>query len=366
MLASTVRRQPATPARPASRVAAIALVAVAGLLVAASPLAAQQVTVPRVSPHASVSQTIGLTEVTVDYHRPLVNDRPIWGALVPYDEVWRAGANENTTISFSHPVAIEGEPLAAGTYGLHMIPGRDRWTVAFSTNHTSWGSFHYDEGEDALRVEVRPERAPHEEALSYSFSDVGLEGATLELRWAELRVPLRITTDTPAIVLANAEQELRGIPGFTWQGPLSAANYAYQQEIATEQALEWVDRSIANQKNIQNLALKARLLERAGRDEEARQVMAEAEAMAATETEVNALGYMYLQAGQIDRAIEVFRRNVADHPESWNVHDSLAEALAAKGDKAAAIANYSKALEMAPDAQKPRIEGILAGLRESD
>jgi len=362
MLASIVRR----PATPASRVAATALVALAALLAAASPLDAQQITVPRVSPHASVSQTIGLTEVTVDYHRPQVNDRPIWGALVPYDQVWRAGANENTTISLNHPVEVEGKPLAPGTYGLHMIPGRDRWTVAFSTNHTSWGSFSYDAAEDALRVEVAPRRGPHEEALSYAFSDVGLEAATLEMRWEEVRVPVRITTDTHAIVLANAENELRSIPGFTWQGWLSAANYAFQQEIATDRTLEWIDRSIGIQRNIQNLALKARLLERAGRGEEARQVVAEAEEIAATETDVNALGYMFLQAGDVDRAIEVFRENVADHPESWNVHDSLGEALAAKGDTAAAIASYSKALEMAPDAQKARIEGILAGLRQSD
>lgn len=362
MSISTVRR----PATFSGRVAATALVALAALLVVAAPADAQQVTVPRVSPHASVSQTIGLTEVTVDYHRPLVNERPIWGALVPYGEVWRAGANENTTISFSHPVAIEGKPLAAGTYGLHMIPGRDRWQVAFSTNHTSWGSFSYDEGEDALRVEVTPGPAPHEEAMSYSFSDVGLDAATLEMRWEQVRVPVRITTDTHAIVLANAANELRSLPGFTWQGWLSAANYAFQQEIATDQALEWVDRSIGIQKNLQNLSLKARLLERAGRGEEAAQVVAEAERIAATELDVNALGYMFLQAGDVDKAIEVFRRNVADHPESWNVHDSLGEALAAKGDTAGAIANYSKALAMAPDAQKGRIEGVLVGLRQAE
>ena len=112
---------------------------------------------PRPSQHAVITQRIGITDVTINYHRPMVNKRKVWGGLVPYGQVWRAGANENTTIKFTDPVTIEGKPLPAGAYGLHMIPGENEWTVIFSRNSTSWGSFTYNQAEDALRVTVKPQ-----------------------------------------------------------------------------------------------------------------------------------------------------------------------------------------------------------------
>ncbi len=139
------------------------LALLSGVLLIASFSPAQTATsetlmldLPRQSQHARVMQRIGITDITVNYHRPLANGRPIWGKLVPYGEVWRAGANENTTITFSDPVTIEGQSLDKGTYGLHMIPGETQWTVIFSKNSTSWGSFSYEQGEDALRVNVKP------------------------------------------------------------------------------------------------------------------------------------------------------------------------------------------------------------------
>src|SRR5438309_7814971 len=139
------------------------------LLLVASTAFAQstQLNLPRDSQHASVAQRIGITDITVKYHRPLVKGRTIWGKVVPYGQVWRAGANENTTITFTDPVSIEGKPLPKGTYGLHMFPGEKEWTVVFSKNSTSWGSFTYDEKEDALRVTVKPQSADLHEALAY-------------------------------------------------------------------------------------------------------------------------------------------------------------------------------------------------------
>src|SRR6202795_3375021 len=121
-----------------------------------SPAQSFVLDLPLASQRAEVSQRIGVTDITINYHRPLVNDRKVWGGLVPYGQVWRAGANINTTITFSDPVTIEGKPLAAGTYGLHMIPNENEWTIIFSKNSTSWGSFTYKEAEDALRVNVKP------------------------------------------------------------------------------------------------------------------------------------------------------------------------------------------------------------------
>ncbi|HZU44963.1 MAG TPA: DUF2911 domain-containing protein, partial [Terriglobales bacterium] len=130
---------------------------VSAVLFAATLCSAQSfvLDLPRPSQQAVVSQRLGITDVTISYHRPLVNKRQIWGNLVPYGQVWRAGANENTTIQFTDPVTIEGKPLAKGIYGLHMIPAQDQWIVIFSNNHTSWGSFTYKESEDALRVTVK-------------------------------------------------------------------------------------------------------------------------------------------------------------------------------------------------------------------
>lgn len=333
-------------------------------LTAAPPAAAQNLTLPRVSPHATVSQTVGLTEITVDYHRPSVAGRELWGGLVPYGEVWRAGANENTTITFSHPVAIEGEPLAAGTYGLHMVPGESEWQVAFSRAHRSWGSFTYDPGEDALRVTVTPRPAPFfAEQLGYEFADVTRDGATLALHWGDLRVPLAVTTDTPAIVLASLEDELRGVGQFQAQSWQQAAFYAFQNELGDERALEWIERSVTMQPGLINLNIKARILDRMGRGEEMAAAIARAEALAASENDVNLLGYTFLQTGDVERAVATFERNVREHPESWNVYDSLGEGYAAAGRTADAVEQYSKALEMAPEAQHGRIGGILDRLR---
>ena len=160
----------------------------------------------RASPMASSSQTIGLgTEITVKYSRPAVKGRTVWGDMVPYGMAegnqysdnkpypWRAGANENTTITFSDDVTVQGEPLAAGTYGLHMIPAQDgEWTVIFNKVSDSWGSYKYDEAQDALRVMVTPEEAPMEEWLTYGFDDITPSSTEAYLHWEKLKVPFTV------------------------------------------------------------------------------------------------------------------------------------------------------------------------------
>lgn len=339
----------------------------AGLLVAwlpAGPAAGQQLIqgLPEASPRASVQQTIGMTEITIDYHRPGVKGRKIWGALVPFDQVWRAGANDNTTITFSSDVKVEGQALPAGTYGLHMIPTADQWTVIFSTNSTSWGSFTYDPAEDALRVAVKPQEAPFEEWLRYDFEDLDNDSGVITLSWEKLKVPFSVEVDTQALALAYLRRELRHLPRFTWLGWMNAAAYCLQNNINHDEALTWIDRSIAMNPNFNNLQVKANLLAQAGRTEES-EALFEQLLGQANEAQANTLGYQMLQAGNVQRAIEIFQRNVSAFPESWNTYDSLAEAYAQAGQKQKAIENYSRALEMAPEAQKPRIEGLLAGLK---
>src|SRR6185436_12646837 len=159
------------------------------ILASASPAAAQfkngsqtaLLTLPQASPRVSVTERIGLTDVTIIYHRPQAKGRTVFGDIVPYDRVWRAGANDNTTIEFGDPVTIEGHPLAAGRYGVHMIPGPSEWTVIFSKNTTSWGSFTYDAAEDALRVKVKPAESPFREALTFEFTDLAADGALVSM-----------------------------------------------------------------------------------------------------------------------------------------------------------------------------------------
>lgn len=146
----------------------------------------------RVSPNASVSQTIGTTEVIITYGRPAVNNRIIFGDLVPFDQIWRTGANEATTITFSDDVTVEGEKLEAGTYGLFTVPGEDTWTIVFNENPTQWGAFDYNSDEDALRVEVEPEKAPPMEQMMFYFEDVTEESGTIVLHWDDVKVPFTV------------------------------------------------------------------------------------------------------------------------------------------------------------------------------
>ncbi|HUP65380.1 MAG TPA: DUF2911 domain-containing protein, partial [Thermoanaerobaculia bacterium] len=213
---------------------------------------------PDASPHAAVTQSVGLTEVTIDYHRPAVNGRPVWGTLVPWDQVWRAGANENTTISFSTPVSVEGRPVAAGTYGLHLIPseGGD-WTLVLSNQSRAWGSFAYNQAEDAIRVSVKPEAAPHRERLLYLFEEPKGGSVTASLNWDKVRVPFDIEVDLPSLVTSDLEDQLTGLPQFFWQRWNQAAAWVAQNGTDLDRAMTWADRSIAINENFQNLRTKA-------------------------------------------------------------------------------------------------------------
>ena len=317
---------------------------------------------PNASPHANVAQTVGLTEIKIDYHRPAVNGRKIWGGLVPYNETWRAGANENTTVKFSTPVTVEGKKLAAGTYGLHMIPTEKEWTIAFSNVSTAWGSFSYDPKEDAARVTVSPRPAEMEERLSYRFDDPTDKSVVASMHWEKLAVPFHIEVDTPEVVVESLRSQLRGLPRFSWQGWNQAAAYCMQRGVNLPEALRWADESIGLNENFQNLRTKAGLLEKTGDTKTAETLRARAMKMA-TEADLNVYGYQLLGQKKFDEAIAIFQRNTREHPQSWNVWDSLGEGYALQGNKKAAIENYSKALAMAPESQKKRIQEALAKLK---
>lgn len=321
-------------------------------------------TLPDASPKASVSQTVGLTDISISYHRPAVHKRKIWGELVPYNEVWRAGANENTTIAFSTPVTVGGKKLPAGTYGLHTLPGAKEWSVMLSTVSTAWGSFSYDAREDAVRFTATPTAASEpEERLEYRFEDPTDNSVNVVLHWEKLQLSFPVTVDTNAVILESLKSQLRGLPRFSWQGWNQAAQWCVRNDVDLDQALAWADQSIGVQATFPNLRTKAAILEKKG-DAKTAQELRDRAMKIATENDLNSYGYQLLGQKKTDEAIVIFRKNVKDHPDSWNTYDSLGEALADKGDKKAAIESYAKALSMTADpVQKKRINDILAKLR---
>ena len=341
-----------------------AFVAFVPALLAFAPAAVAQVplVLPDGSPKASVSQTVGLSEFTVTYNRPAVNKRKVWGALVPYGEPWRAGANQNTTLSASTPFTFGGKAVPAGTYGVHMLPAEGEWSVILSSQSKAWGSFSYDAKEDVVRVAVKPEAADFVERLSFTFDDPANETTALALRWEKLRVAVPITVDTKAVTLASIRDQLRGLPRFSWQGWNQAAAWCVENDVTTDEALAWADRSISMQKTFPNLRTKAALLEKKGDAKAAAALRAEALPLA-REVDVNLLGYQLLGEGKTAEALEYFRKNTKEHPQSWNAWDSLAEGLQKSGDLKGARESYEKALAMAPEDQKKRISGEIGKLK---
>ncbi len=321
-----------------------------------------QLKLPEGSPAATVSQTIGLTDFTVTYHRPAVNKRKVWGALVPYGQVWRTGANENTMLSASTPFTFGGKALPAGTYGVHALPTEGDWTLILSTQSKAWGSFTYDEKEDAARVTVKPSPSDFTERLSWSFDEPTADGAALTLRWEKLKVSVPVGIDAKATGLANIREQLRGLPRFGWQGWNQAAGWCLRNKTNVDEGIGWADRSISMQANYQNLRTKAGLLDLKGDTAGAAEARKKAQGLA-TEVDINLQGYQLLGEGKVDEAIAVFRKNAADHPQSWNVWDSLAEGLESKSDRAGALENYRKALAMAPEEQKKRLTEAIARLK---
>lgn len=328
-------------------------------------LAAQVPTLvlPKASQRATVSQTVGLTTISVTYDRPAVKGREVWGKLVPYDSVWRAGANENTVVAFTSPVRVGGKELPAGRYGVHMIPTSGDWTVLLSRQADAWGSFSYDPKEDAVRLTAVPVEAPFQEALGYTLDDPGAGSVTATMRWEKLAVPFTVELDYKQVVVDSLRQQLRGLGRFFWQPWMQAAAWCAGNDVNLQEASEWAQNSIAINENFQNLRLKATLLEKLGDPVNAGTLRKRALELA-TEADMNVYGYQLLGEGKVDSAIVVFQKNVKDYPRSWNVYDSLGEAYALKGDKRKARELYGKALAMTKDpAQQQRISGILAGLK---
>ncbi|MGM5470192.1 DUF2911 domain-containing protein [Flavobacteriaceae bacterium LMO-SS05] len=348
------------------------------LILSLHSVAFAQLDTPRGSQSATVSQRVGITDISITYSRPSVNDRVIWGKLVPFgmnnlgfgtaaESPWRAGANENTTINFTNDVTIEGQALKAGIYGLHMIIYENgKATIIFSKNSTAWGSFFYEPSEDALRVDVQTNSIPFTELLTYDFINVDATSAKVVLNWEKKQIPFKIEVDVSPIVLANMRKDLEGQKGFQRQNWEQAANYALNNGGDLNEALGWIDNAIAgqfySQKTFSNVFTKAQIMNKMGNNQAYATLMDEAATMA-NANQLNNLGYQMLGSKDYERALTYFQKAVKLDPTNPNVYDSLGECYKTMGDKKNAIKYLKKSLSMnPPPAVKANSEKLLAEL----
>jgi hypothetical protein len=321
---------------------------------------AQGITTPRTpSPGSTITQTIGISTVTINYSRPSVKGREVWGKLVPFgwnketfgagnSAPWRAGANENTIITLSHEATIQGKSVPPGKYGLFFVINQDNTgEVIISKDYQSWGNFWYDPTHDVMRAPITVRDNTHSELLTYDFINLNKTSGELVLNWEKKQFPIKIEFAVDNIVMANATEQLKGTVGFSWQGYNSAANYALLNKVNLEQGLKWSEQAVNQNKNFATLNVKAGLLKELGRPAEAEKIITEA-LPNATEAEINVYGYQLINEGKHEKAIEVLAMNTKKYPNSANAWDSLGEAYALKGDKTNAIKNFKKSLTLSP------------------
>ena len=322
---------------------------------------------------AFVSQHIGPVEVSIDYSSPAVHgpdgkDRrgEIWGKLVPYGLTnlgfgngkpgpWRAGANENTVLAISNDVTIDGQRLPAGRYGVHMIAGPEEWTIVFSKNSTSWGSFWYDETADALRVKAKPHKNDYREWLTYEFTARKPAETTVEMQWEDLAVPLTLKLDNiDNIYVARLREELERVPGFHYKGYAAAAMYCVQANTHLDQALQWAEAAVSmpgiGQPNFETLSTKSQVLAKMGRQADADTAMQAAiHHPTASPFDFHVYGRQLITEKKYQEALAVFKLSAERNGDAWPVHVGLARGYSGVGDVKTALEHARKALEQAPD-----------------
>jgi Protein of unknown function (DUF2911) len=331
---------------------------------------------------ASVTERIGITDITLHYDRPGVKGREgkIWGQLIPVGYVdqgfgtskaapWRAGANENTTIEFTTPVMIEGQPLPAGKYGLFIAFDPAECTIIFSKNYSSWGSFFYDPSEDALRVKVKPVPLDHSvEWLRYEFIDQKENSATVALEWEKLSIPFKVDVDYVKLQLESFRRELRSDKGFTWNAYVQAAQFCIQHKTNLDEGLAWANYAIntpfVGEKNFQTLSTKAQILALQGKTADADAAMKEALPLG-TMAEVHQYARQLLAQKRAKDAFDAFKLNYDKHPNEFTTNMGMARGLSGTGDYKKALEYLKKADAQAPDkVNKDNIQKLIPMLQE--
>jgi tetratricopeptide (TPR) repeat protein len=331
---------------------------------------------------ASVTERIGITDVTVNYSRPGVKGREgkIWGQLIPvgYAEQglgdtkaipWRAGANENSTIEFSNDVTVEGQPLPAGKYGVFIAYDPSESTVIFSRSSTAWGAFFYNPQDDALRVKVKPIPLDNEvEWLRYEFTDEKENSATVALQWEKLSIPFKVEVDYNKTQLESFRRELRSDKAFNWQNWAQAAQWCAQRNTDLDEGLAWADKAIdpnlGGTKNFQTLSTKAQILSLQGKTADADAIMKEAMPLG-TAQDLHQYARRLVTQKRPKDALDVFKTNYDRHPNEFMTNMGMARGFSANGDYKTAMTYLKKAQAQAPDPlNKANIEKLIPVLEQ--
>ena len=335
---------------------------------------AQNLTVPPKGGNrkASVSERIGITDVTIHYDRPGVKGREgkIWNNLIQAGfndpgfgtskaAPWRAGANENTTITFSTDVLVEGKTLKAGTYGFFVAMGYGDATLIFSNNSTSWGSFFYDPKEDALRVTIKTiPLNENVEWLKYEFIDETDNSAVIALMWEKLKIPFKVEVDYVKTQLVMFRNELRSDKGLTTDNWVQAAQFATAHD-DLEEAMQWSDYSIngifVGQKNFKTLSTKAMILQKQGKTAEADALMKEALPLGSM-LELHQYGRQLIKDKKPKEALEIFKMNAQKNPGQFTTDMGLVRGYSANGDYKNALKYAKLAQPLAPN--KPNKDAV--------
>ncbi|GHN02894.1 hypothetical protein WSM22_43830 [Cytophagales bacterium WSM2-2] len=335
---------------------------------------------------SEVTQYLGLAKITIIYSSPDVGGREIWGKLVPYGlsnlgflksteqnpSPWRAGANENTIITFSHDVQVEGKPLKAGTYGLHMIPGETDWTIIFSNSSGAWGSFSYVPEEDALRVTVKSAPCEHNEFLTYEFTDRLQNSATARLKWEKLSVPFKISVPNgDDLYIKKLREEFTSQKGFAWQNIVAAANFCATKKINLDEAMSWLNAFTNPPRNVKYFPLynsKGNVFTAMGKKDEADAIMKEAINLPdATAGQIANYGRTLITQQRAKDALPVFEVGFKRFPTTSVALMGMARGYSANSDSKKALKFAQDALKVETDpAAKTAIEGMIKKLEKGE
>ena len=329
---------------------------------------------------SSASQRIGITDIEIHWDAPGVKGREgkIWGTTVAHygfqnlgfgtakESPWRAGSNENTTISFGTEVSVEGKALAAGKYGFFVALYPDSCTLIFSKNSTAWGSYFYNPAEDALRVTVRQQKdlPQSRERLTYEFSDQTESSTVIALVWERWRIPFRVAVDLNKTVVEGLRRELQNSPGFYEQNLNGAASWCLQHNTNLDEALTWSDNAINMAPTFNNYQLKSRIQDKLGRSAEAENVLTTALDKASVQ-ELHQYGRQLITDKKAAKALEVFQLNYKKNGDTWPTHVGLMRGYSANGDLKQALEHAQIAVKQAPDdMNRKNLEGYVKTLSE--
>ncbi|OEK00848.1 hypothetical protein BFP97_04690 [Roseivirga sp. 4D4] len=321
-------------------------------------------------------QKLGVTEIEIDYHSPAHRNRDVWNnqSVIPQNGnpfPWRAGANMNTTISFSTDVMIEGQSLKAGKYGFHIIPNGNSFDLLFAHNNDLWGSYYLDVDKDVtLRVNVTGVDTENQERLTYRFLDRKEDSLIIGLEWADKRIPFTVSVDLNETVVASLRSELRGLNTYRWQAWNDAANWCLQHNTNLEEALQWVERSISGgvngfgaNKNLTNLMTKANIQKKLGLAEALDSTISEAMNTIGTPADVNYFGIFLMRDQEFQKAQVLTQKGLDQNPETWYLQLNHGICSYFLGKKKQAIAMLNRAKENTPEAYKSYVDRVLNEVR---